>query len=508
MLYLQLFLYENVFMLRKDALIGNLSEFWEDIKSYPAFRLGVIGVLLALLCGAGFQIMSAPLLGSRDAPLHMDYVWQVYNGDLPSNPDGPQLDIGKPLPPIQYTANHPPLYYTILAPFAGPFIEEGSWRRAALSGRLVTLGISLLTTAVFMWAAWMIAEKRKLLYAVSVPGILTSFTMYVQISGAVYSDIAVVLTSTIGLALSVTAVKYGVSKWVLVAFAVTASLGMLSKVSFVSVLGIMIISVYIAAFLHLEASWKHKIRRATFHALAVIVPTVITSGWFYWHNYQVSGNPIKSGLPGTAKDFLDRQYTSFRDVITGRLLYTTLPYHLFGSSLKEVFGHPINIIASKAVFLATLVSASVWAVRNRLPNIHNKIGFFVAVLLGLQIVLIFGQQLFHATGYGAYSVRYFLPLWLPMGMVMATGALAVRKMRGFGVLGIVIIGWFFLISTKINVLFEKRNFNIDKPIEWASNYTSYPEIYLGIILLFLVGLITGIMLQGVSLWRLTEAKSE
>lgn len=507
-LYLQLFLYENRSMPKKDDLAACITRFWGEVKSNTAFKLGVIGVLLALLGGAGFQIMSAPLLGSRDAPLHMDYAWQVYNGDLPSNPAGPELQVEKSLPPIQFTAHHPPLYYAILAPFIGPFIEEGNWRLATFMGRFVTLGISLLTAVALMWGAWLIAEKRKLLYAIAVPAMVTSFTMYAQISGAIYSDIAVVLTSTLGLALVAAAVRYGITRWTLIAFAVVATLGMLSRVSFISVFGIMVLSVYIATFLHLDTSWKHKIKQATLYALAVITPAVIASGWFYWHNYQISGSPIKSGLPGTAKEFLNRPYKSFRDVVTGKLLYTTLPYNLFGRSMKGLLGSPINIIASKVVLFVTFGLAFAWAIKNRFSNINNKTGFFIAALLGLQVVLIFGQQLFHAVGYGAFLVRYFLPMWLPLGMIMATGALAIRKLRGFGVLAIVVTGWGFLISKKINVLFEKRNFSMHNPIEWADSYTSYPEIYIGIMALSLFSLTVGIMMQGVSLWRLTGETSE
>lgn len=82
----------------------------------PTVRLGIAANLVLAASMATAWAYSQPLFGTADEAAHFDYAYQVWTGRLPVFERG--LVIRPPfgfLPPVQWTAQHPPLYYLVLA---------------------------------------------------------------------------------------------------------------------------------------------------------------------------------------------------------------------------------------------------------------------------------------------------------------------------------------------------------------------------------------------------------
>src|SRR5688572_19545498 len=79
-----------------------------------AMVAGVLAVVFMFVGSSGLISASLPQdINSGDTRAHVDYIWRVYNGEVPRLEDGLKY---KPFNPtgsrrIQPQANHPPLFY-------------------------------------------------------------------------------------------------------------------------------------------------------------------------------------------------------------------------------------------------------------------------------------------------------------------------------------------------------------------------------------------------------------
>lgn len=481
---------------------------FEFYKNNRWLTLGLAGVIMCFIAGTGISVISKPLLGSADAALHLDYSWQVYKGSLPVFVDGPAAPIGRSMPKFQLVAQHPPLYYAILAPFTGPILDAGNWKLAALVARGITMLIGLLCVAAFIWAGSVFGGKRKHLYMIALPGIASALTPFALNSSAVYNDVIMVLFTTAGLIMAAMLVIEGPSRNKLTALLLIATLGMLTRASFISVLAVIILAIFSAFILHGRNRLVIRFGQGVLMSALIMVAVLLSSGWFYARNFELSGNFFKSSPPeiSYAADTLGRKYHSFKDVVTSRRLWQILPNNLFGGDYSKVLKNPYNTWASVSIVFASLAGSMQWLYRKRIWRRFDPKLAVVAALFILHTGLVFGQQIVHATGYGAVNIRYFLPLWLPLAMFLTTGLLSIRKLRGMGVVAAVAMGWIVLLVHNVHSLMFRSSVGFAKfdITTWSANAPDGHELLVGYIILVLIMLLlAGIILQAMSLWRLT-----
>jgi len=96
-------------------------------------RLAAGANVAAVLAFSLAWAWSLTLLRNNDETGHFDYAYQVWHGRLPVFEDG--VSVKPPfasIPPVQWTAQHPPLFYVIEAPFIGPFVDQRTRRRGGV----------------------------------------------------------------------------------------------------------------------------------------------------------------------------------------------------------------------------------------------------------------------------------------------------------------------------------------------------------------------------------------
>ncbi|WP_316311715.1 hypothetical protein, partial [Clavibacter michiganensis] len=116
---------------------------------------------------------------------------------------------------MQWVAQHPPLYYLVLAPVVGPLFDSGDALAAVLAGRVMSAVMAGGVVLASAWAAWRCFPTARLL-----PGavaVVTAFAgMLVQQGGSIYNDVLFVLFSVLGCGIAGAALRTGVTSRLLV----------------------------------------------------------------------------------------------------------------------------------------------------------------------------------------------------------------------------------------------------------------------------------------------------
>lgn len=467
---------------------------------------GIFGAVLAFVGGAGLHAVSIPWLLSPDAPYHFDYIWQAYQGTLPQLAQGPVVPVDISLHHNHLVAQHPPLYYALLAPVLGPFIAAGDWQMATAVGRLITLGIGVLSLLAIAWVGWVVGGRYRRLLAVAAPAVAGTFAPFIAVTSAIYSDGLMVLMATVAFGLSVL-ILYRGPRWLyLGCLALVLLAGMATRVSFASMFGLALVAVVTAFIIHGRSKPSRNVLKGAGYATGMVLITAAGIGWFYYfHNFEVSGSPISARPEGIDRA---RRFKPFLQVITSKNLWYLIPFRLFGRSLHQIFAFTLNQWVSYLVFLVGISGAIVWFLKQRIRRIVDKANS-VSVLAGGMFLayfgLVFTQQIAYATGYGMYSVRYLLPAWVVAGIVLAFGLL-IWQLRGFGVLAAVTIGWVAVVNWTVHTLVTETKLSLDQGwfhlLQTGASLNGFPPVVVPILLLIVVA---GLVCIGLSLWRLTSS---
>ncbi len=399
-------------------------------------RIGLIGAFVAYLGAAGYSFLTLVWAGSGDSYFHLDYAYQVWHGHLPAG-YGSQLTLFDrgPTPAtvdyFHYTAAHPPLVYAILAPIVGPLIDAGHPVAAVVGARLVNLAFGTATVAVVAWFGWRFGGRMRERLVVALPALAVLTNSFLAFSGDVYNDIVLTFFSTAAIAVGALVIVHGSTPRRLALLGVICAAGMASKATFVVTLvavvgGIVIATVRARDGGRLAAAWRSAIARA---AIVAGVPA-IAIGWFYAYNYSRSGVPFRAT---PVAPLLGRHYKDMSSILTDSTLYLTFPRGLLGTRAWEP-GGKLNWLASLALVCAGILAAATFAVvRRRLSGFRVTPTAIVGAVLVAQLVGLYLAQLEHATGYGAFNFRYFLPATLSIGYILGWGWLAWGRLTSLAI---------------------------------------------------------------------------
>jgi hypothetical protein len=189
-------------------------------------------------------------------------------------------------------------------------------------------------------------------------------------------------------------------------------------------------------------------------------------------------------------------------------MWLLIPERLYGKSWKgwwTILGHPVNVWISLIAFCGASGAALAWLVhKHRRFKDISKTTWVISGLLLMHAALVMAEQIRHAVGYGGYNVRYLLPMWLPLSLVLAAGALAWNRLRGMGVLALVTVSWLGAFG---NTLWYITQVQAPTTGIWQ-HYVNFVTVNNGlpyaIIPVLLCGMVFGVVLQGLSLWRLAS----
>jgi len=337
--------------------------------------------------------------------------------------------------------------------------------------------------------------------AVALPAVATSLVQFIKVSGDTFNDTLAILTATLALVLSILIIRQGPS-WRYVSWlAVVCLAGMSSRASFISSLGLAFVAIALGAYFHGTQSFRKKTIDVAKKCLVVFAVVLIGIGWFYYRNYRLSGHWHRTAPQSWVADFQGRQYKSLEHVLKSKALRYLLPRRLYGDTPFESFS---GQMVSTSVLIICGVGFIYTAIRKRKKSSINKVNIAVVGILVLQFILVYGQQVSHATGYGAYSPRYLLPALLPIALVLTLGALAIPKLRAMPVVALTALGFVMTIFNSMWFIANRSSIVADNTWQGLIFFmTDRFMLPLWLIVALLAGIVVGLIIQTLAFWRLT-----
>lgn len=491
-------------MLLRQELNRIQAQFQTFLQRNKWVVIGMLGVVLAFIGGAGLNAVSTPWLFVPDSPFHFDHAWRVYQGEWPQFHDELEIPGFSEDTRFHRTTKHPPLYYVILAPFVGPFIASGNWEMAVAVGRMVTIGIAILSLLALAWAGWVIGGRYRRTLAVAAPAVGGTLVPFVEYTSAIFSDGLLVLMTTVAFTLAALVIYKGPRKSYLIWLALVLLLGMAVRVAFVGMFGLALVAVVASFMIHGRGKLTQNITKGIAYAGLMGLVTVIGIGWFYYfHNFKASGSLITAWPEGMEHA---RRYKPFLEVITSRHLWYLVLLQLFGWSQHYIVKFTVNQWISYIVFLLGISGSIVWFLKEKIWRLFNKANT-AAICVGAMLVayggIVFAQQVVYATGYGMYNTRYILPAWVVAGIILAFGLL-MWQLRGLVVTAVVTVAWMAVINWIVYTLTAKTA--LPENLDWyhllqaGAMQNGFPSIIVPVLLLTIA---TGVVFTGTALWQLT-----
>jgi hypothetical protein len=417
-------------------------------------RLGVAGALLAFVVLAGLRAWTTPLFSPPDEASHYGYAVVLSSGGLPTVTTPIPTDGVPRLRAVLarrdeahrtvWTANHPPLFYALMAApvRVGVLIGHplGGLRAARLlSVAIAAVGIILLALLV----GELVPGRPELVVAAA--GVTAIVPSFVAVSGLLYNDSLAFATSTAALLAAVRFLVRGPSRARLALVAVSASLAALTRASGLVVAAIVVVAVLVGVWRDVRLGGRRPVLAAVWQAGLVGMAVAVTAGWFYLRNYRLYGDftgasalfqQFRRASPGSvldvvrvrgywisqAKRFWDSTYD--QTVTSGSAVHRvwwvgTLPT----LGLAILAARRLGRIASRPGGIGGVPRAARHALRHALCHGDPR-RVALAVLVGLLVLLEVLLAQFTSGGGGSH-IRYLFPdiVILALGAALGLAAL-------------------------------------------------------------------------------------
>ena len=378
----------------------------------------VLAATLLVLTASVARTFSSMPLASVDESAHVDYVLRVWHGQLPVLLDGIRFRPGfGGTPPVQWVAQHPPLYYALLAPVIGPLVDAGHPVQAVVSGRLCN---AVFAAAVVPSAAW--AASRCFPGVVRLPAtvavVTASTSVLVVQGGVVYNDSLAALTCALACGVAGAALRSGVGPGLVVGGALVAAAGMTTRLTFTLWLVAMVVAFALSRTVRLG-----RLRGLGARVLVAAVPlaaAAAASGWFWLRNQALTGS--FSGRPTAWPGYTPRPHYSEVEVVSMLGFWRQL-FALFRGALPIASPLPwVLLLLPVLLFVAALVARRLrpWA-----PADDDRWSRrLVVAMLVVVTVLFVVVEIRYAAGGGAPLNRYTLTVLVPIALAMSAGFLA------------------------------------------------------------------------------------
>lgn len=354
-------------------------------------RLAVLANLAAIAALSSAYAFSQRLFGTGDEAAHLDYAYQVSHGRLPVFEHG--LQIEPPwgfVPPVQWTAQHPPLFYTLQAPVVGPFLDDGHYLAAGYAARGLNVLIAVAAVAAIMWAVRAIAPGRTALWLAAGTVAATS-PMIIAIGGMVYHDDLVVAECALLIGLTARIVRCGPTARRIAVFSLIAAASLMTRSAMI--VPVAICGTTLGLLLLGGRRWR------PFLGLTVGGLATLAICWpFYARNVQLTGN-----LLGSHPDYLkNRRSHTLLEVITDPSIWRQ--WHL-------IWGYEVvsaALLASLLVGLPLAVAAVLGG--RRLRSDRQRPDLVIGAVLVAFVVLVLAMQTQYVAQKGGASWRYLMPI--------------------------------------------------------------------------------------------------
>ena len=424
---------------------------------------GIAGAVLVFVALASVQAWTIPIYQPVDEASHVGYGVVLAKGQgLPTIEtlipvDGEARRAGwmrarDALHQTIWVANHPPLYYALVAVPLGIGEAAGHGLGGVRAARLVSVGLSAIGLVLLGWLLLQLLPRRPQL-AVVATGLVALVPTFVVFSSLVYNDSLAFLTTTATLAACTALLLRGPGLARYAAVAAAASAAALSRASGAFVVAVAGLAVLVAAWRAGEGGAWRRTLRAIVPAAAVGAVVAAAAGWFYLRNVDLYGS-----VTGT-EALMQRFGRSPRGPALGAIISPTFwidqQRRLWDISFNLPRAKDSHIRSAWLLVLVPaaglLVAGARWLWRTlrgpaeaaarpaqgrafRLPRVTGA-GLVVAMLLLLLALLEYSVVQFNAVG-GNPHVRYVFPGLATIGLLLAVGLAALPGgRRGYPALG-------------------------------------------------------------------------
>ncbi|MFD4323855.1 hypothetical protein ACFWQC_04420 [Nocardioides sp. NPDC058538] len=387
-------------------------------------QLWTAGLIANLITCAGVcagYALSSPLYGTKDEVAHVDHAYQLWHGTL--------ISIGDPMRmpqiwgytlPFDWTGQHPPLFYLLLAPVVGPLTDAGHLLAAGMAARGIVLVITCLIVAAVMWTTRQIVPSRP---EVSIAaGLVTALSpALTRLGGVVFNDNLFVLWATLLVGQTVWLLRHGPRTGGLVLFGLYAAAALGTRLPGVVFLGLCATALGLVWLFGPRRDWSGILRLGISVLLAVAV-----NAWFYLRNFRATGNwsGMQTDLVGKPGGPLqEREVRPVLDVASDPDIWRQL---LIPPALQE------HVTIGAVLTLAPLVLGLIvglrafWEITSRREPVR---GATALLLLALTVVIV-GIQLNYAAGGGGAYWRYLIPLTVVTSLLTALGLAVTPRVAG------------------------------------------------------------------------------
>jgi hypothetical protein len=395
-------------------------------------RLGVAGAVLAFVVLGLLSAYRMTVYRPADEASHIGYGRELGRGRLPTLDTPIPADADPALARILsrrdaahqtiWTANHPPLYYALIA---GPLRvgdATGHPHGGVLAARALSVGVSALGLVALAWVVLQLVPGRPQV-AVAAAGFIGLLPALISTSGLAYNDALAFCTTNLTMAAVVVFLLRGPSVPRLAAVAGFAGLAALARAS-----GLLV--VVVAGLAVLAGVWRagdggvgRRLVRACAWAAGYGAVVAAMAGWFYLRNLDLYGDI--TGSAGLHRHF---PYAADRDrpleaVVLNLNIWRAEQVRLWDLTLGGLTQHlwlvQLVPLAGLLVAGARALSRSGRARRRPVPGRTTAV-VCCLLLLGLAHLSVIQ----HLTNGGNLHVRYLFPGLIAVGLAAGVGLAA------------------------------------------------------------------------------------
>ncbi|GAB4085767.1 hypothetical protein GCM10028784_23970 [Myceligenerans cantabricum] len=383
----------------------------------------VSAVLLSLTV-----LLTDPPYATGDEPVHVDYAYQVWHGGLPVFEEGLRLrPDGARLAPVQWTAQHPPLFYLLVSWLVGPLADAGHPVAAVYAARTVNLLLAGGLVLAAWWSAGRICRPGSVLP--QLVALLAGLAAVVaHAGGTAFNDLVATLCVTTMFGVGATAIRRGLAARLVVVLCLLAAACSLSRLSAA------LVAVVVGAFVVAAGTVRAAQRRggwAPVVALALGGPAtaLAASGWFYARNLALTGN-----FQGSHFDWAlanqDRVVRPVWQVVLDPVTWARLPDFFWWAGrvppTTPYSATTLVVTATLLVWTPLVVALLTHRRRRGGTPVHDDRErpadrWLVALLPWTAVVVSASAQVLYAAEGGGMYPRYLLPVVLPVLLGVAAG---------------------------------------------------------------------------------------
>lgn len=405
-----------------------------------------------------------------DESNHTAYAIAVGHGTIPHKGKAGWREIPGQHETNLYTADHPPLYYVLVA---GPLlvgIHTGHPLLGFHLARFESAVFSAGTVALTAVLAGMLTRRRETV--VGSAAIMATVGVFVWVSSLVYNDSLATLLSIAVFLATLNVVRSGLKAQGCVLLVAAAAAAMTAHAANAEVVGIAAIGLVVAGVRH------GTLRRGIGWIAAMAAACFAASGWFYLLNQARYGH-----LTGRTRTWLaPRSVTSF--------LFSPGTYaHLAGKTYDDVSGLDGVLTWSNALTVVVLIA--IWAVTAlgilwRLPTLRVRSAEAVLVAAHCLAVLLYVAWWVHLGGRA--NIRYLFPALPVVAVVVAAAVMSLprgRQLAALVVTGQLLLSLCFL--AKLPVQWTGSGFWNAFPAALGRAGVPLPTLVTAVLMLIVVG---------------------